>query len=255
MIEINLLPGTGKKKASRGSGGAKLDLAATFSGFSGSIKDKFLAAAVISVVVAVAGIATLYTTQERRADDLADRDKKAIQDSTHYAGIMAEKVRFEAKRDTLLRQLNIIRSIDGDRYIWPHVLDEVSRALPAYTWLTDVAYTGTAQGISNVVALPAANAKGADAKKTEKKKDARLQTEIPQDSVHVKVEGRTADIQALTRFMKDLEASPFLANVQLEKSEMVIEAGEQITQFSLTMTYTRPDSTVIRRVALADMGR
>lgn len=254
MIEINLLPGTGKKKASRGGGGgAKLDLAATFSGLSGSVKDKFLAAAVVSVLVAVAGIGTLYTLQEHRADQLADRDKKVVEDSTHYASIMAEKIRYEAKRDTLLRQLNIIKSIDADRFIWPHVMDEISHALPAYTWLTSVTYTGTAQGASNVVALP--DAKDKDGKKADKKKDARLPTDIPQDTVRIKVEGQTVDIQALTRFMKDLEASPFLGNVQLDKSEMVIQGGQQLTQFSLTMAYTRPDTAAIRRVALADMAR
>ena len=28
--------------------------------------------------------------------------------------------------------------MDGDRYVWPHLLDEVTRALPAYTWLVDL---------------------------------------------------------------------------------------------------------------------
>ena len=40
MIEINLLPGAGKKKASRG-GGAKIDFAAMLSGVSGTVNDAF----------------------------------------------------------------------------------------------------------------------------------------------------------------------------------------------------------------------
>lgn len=253
MIEINLSPSKGKKKASRGGGGggAKLNLAATFSGLSASVKDKFLAAAVGSVIVALLGIGSLYTFQERRADTLADRDKQATADSTHFAGILADKRRYESKRDTVLRELNIIRSIDGDRYIWPHVMDEVSRALPAYTWLTKLSYTGTAQGLTNVVALPVAK----NDKNKKDKKPAELPTQIPQDTVKVRVQGNTVDIQALTRFMSDLEASPFLGDVQLEKSQMVISSGQQVTDFSLTMTYTRPDTTIIHRVALADMGR
>lgn len=253
MIEINLLPGAGKKKASRG-GGAKIDFAAMLSGVSGKVKDKFLAAAVISVVVAGAGIGTLYTMQERRADDLAVRAKKAEQDSTHFAAVVADRIRFEAKRDTLLRQLNIIRTIDDDRYIWPHIMDEVSRALPAYTWLTNLAYTGTPQGLANAAAGPVA-AKTTDASKKGGKQEKRLATDIPQDSVHVRITGRTVDIQALTRFMKELEASPFLGNVQLERSEMVIDGGQQVTQFSVTMAFTRPDTSVIRRVALGAPAR
>ncbi len=243
MIEINLLPGAGKKRASRG-GGAKIDFASMLSGLSGKVKDKFLAAAVISVVVAGLAIGTMYSLQARAADDLSARDRKAVQDSSHFAAVVADRQRSEAKRDTLLRQLNIIKAIDDDRYIWPHIMDEVSRALPAYTWLTDLVYTGTPQGTVSAAIVPS------DTSKKAKSKAKRLPTEVPHDSVHIRLSGRTVDIQALTRFMKQLEASPFLGDVQLERSEMVIDGGQQVTQFNLTLSYTRPDTSDIRRVAL-----
>ena len=62
--------------------------------------------------------------------------------------------------------------------------------------------------------------------------------------------GHTVDIQALTRFMKDLDASPFLTNVQLDKSELALDQGKEVTQFQLTVGYRRPDTTVVRRVPL-----
>ena len=37
-------------------------------------------------------------------------------------------------------------AIDEDRYIWPHILDEVSRALPPYTWITVLNLAGPKQG-------------------------------------------------------------------------------------------------------------
>jgi hypothetical protein len=58
------------------------------------------------------------------------------------------------------------------------------------------------------------------------------------------------DIQALPRFMKDLEASPFLGNVQLDHSELATVDGKDVTQFQLTFSYTRPDSTLLRRAPL-----
>lgn len=257
MIEINLLPGAGKKKAAKG-GGTKMDFAAAFSGLSAKVKDKFLAAAVVCVVIGIGGVATLYALQEKRADELSQRLNKAEQDSAHYSAAMTDKIRSEAKRDTLLRQLNIIKTIDDDRYIWPHILDEVSRALPAYTWLTDLSFAGTPQGASSVVAAPKAEAPppAADStKKTTKKKEKRLATDVPQDSVRIRLQGRTVDIQALTRFMKDLESSPFLGNVTLERSELVIDGGQQVTMFSVTMSYTRPDTSLVRRVALGAPAR
>jgi Tfp pilus assembly protein PilN len=148
----------------------------------------------------------------------------------------------------LLRQVNIIKSIDQDRYVWPHIMDEVSRALPQYTWLSLVALNGSPQGSTNVVALP----KTVDDGKTKDKikPPKRIDTSIPVDPVSVRLVGRTVDIQALTRFMKDLEASPFLTNVQLEHSELAIDLGKEVTQFQLTVGYSRPDTTVVRRVPL-----
>ena len=86
------------------------------------------------------------------------------------------------------------------------------------------------------------------AKKTAPK---RLETEIPVDVVSIHLMGRTVDITALTRFMKDLEASPFLSNVQLDRSELAIDQGKEITQFQLTFAYSRPDTTMIRRAPLS----
>ena len=243
MIEINLLPGSGKKKASRG-GGAKLDLAATLGGLSQKVKDKYLAAAVAAVIIAFGAVGYLYTDQAKRENELQTRLDKAVEDSTHYAVVVADQIKMEAKRDTLLHDLNLIRSIDEDRFVWAHVLDEVSRALPQYTWLSSLTYSGAAQGAPTTP-------QPVTAKKSDKKKKSdKIETEIPRDTVRMRMIGQTVDIQALTRFMRQLEASPFLGDVQLEKSELAISDGKEVTQFTINMTYTRPDTASVRRVPL-----
>jgi len=78
-----------------------------------------------------------------------------------------------------------------------------------------------------------------------------IETEIAHDPVSVKLQGHTVDIQALTRFMKDLESSPFLSNVQLDRSELALELGKEVTQFQLTVGYNRPDTSAVRRAPLA----
>ena len=243
MIEINLLPGSGKKKTSRGGGGAKLDLAAALGGLSQKVKDKYLAAAVAALVIAFGAVGYLYTDQSKRDADLEGRLDKAVEDSTHYAAVVADQIKMEAKRDTLLHDLNLIRSIDEDRFVWAHVLDEVSRALPQYTWLSSLTFAGAAQGAP--VATPAVTGK-----KDKDKKKTKIETEIPRDTVKLRMVGQTVDIQALTRFMRQLEASPFLGDVQLEKSELAIADGKDVTQFTINMTYTRPDTASVRRVPL-----
>ncbi len=258
MIEINLSPGAGKKKSSRGGGGGgggpKMNFGASLSGLTKRIKDKYLAAAVVSVIAGVGAIAFLYTTQSARASTLQERLDKAVEDSTHYAAVVADQIKVEAKRDTLLHDINLIKSIDEDRFVWPHILDEVSKALPQYTWITNLGYAGTPQGAQAAPTgpqQPGAPKPASDSASGGKKKKAKLSTEIVHDTVRIRMIGMTVDIQALTRFMRQLEASPFLQDVQLEKSELALADGKEVTQFTLNATFTRPDTTAISRVPLS----
>lgn len=245
MIKTNLVPGQRRKKTSSRPKSAALST--MVSGLSGRLRDKFMIAAVVGVVVGVGAVATMFTLQARESSTLETRRDQAIRDSTRYNNFLKDRFHAEAVRDTLLRQVNMIRSLDDDRYVWPHIMDEVSRALPQYTWLTLMASIGTPQGSAAVVAAAAADTSAA-AKKRPKK---RLDTEVPPEPVSMRVTGRTVDIQALTRFMRDLAASPFLSNVQLEKSELAIDQGKEVTQFQLTLAYRRPDVTAVRRVPLS----
>lgn len=242
MIEINLLPGGGGRKAkSRGGGvGFQIDLRGLVGSIAARFGDKYLLAAVASSIVAALVIGTLYSRQAYRSLDLAQREEQAVKDSTRLAVALAEKLKAEAIRDTALRQINIIRSIDDDRFIWPHVLDEVSRALTPYTWITTVTYAGNPQGTINVTAAPPAGKK--------------VDTTVVREEISLRILGQTVDIQALTRFMRQLEASPFIANVRLEKSEMVLEGNKEVTQYTLLASYTRPDPATLRRVPLTISG-
>jgi Tfp pilus assembly protein PilN len=160
--------------------------------------------------------------------------------------VLREREKAEAKRDTVLRALNLIRAIDDDRFIWPHVLDEVSRALPPYTWLVSLGFTGAGQAQQAVATMAPSTTDAAG-----KRKRKPLETVIPRDTVRIRIVGNTVDIQALTRFMKLLESSPFLEQVQLAKSERANDNGKEVTQFQLDMLYTRPDPVFVRRVPLA----
>ncbi len=247
MIEINLLPGARRKKS---SGAPSFDVKALAAGMSGRVRDKFLIGTVAAVIVGAGVAGGLYLTQQRRESTLTERKEKAQRDSTRYANFLKDRYKAEAIRDTLLRQVNIIRSLDEDRYIWAHVMDEISRALPQYTWITLVGFVGTPQGSNNVVVTPKTNEDTSAAAKKKNRPPRRLETEVPKDVVQIRVTGRTVDIQALTRFMTDLEASPFLANVALDKVETAADQGKEVTQFQLTIGYTRPDSTLLHRVPL-----
>src|SRR6476661_2809095 len=254
MIEINLLPGT-KKKSRRGGGGGgggggsslsmpKVDFAAWIESMRERIREPWLIGAVVVSAITIGGMGALYVRQAARESSLEQALQKAVQDSTRFASVLREREMAEAKRDTVLRSLNLIRAIDDDRFIWPHVMDEVSRALPPYTWIVSLGFTGAGQAQQAVTTIAPAAAGGGRGHHA-------VQTAIPRDSVRIRLVGNTVDIQALTRFMKQLEASPFLEQVQLNQSTRATDNGKEVTQFQLDMLYSRPEAELVRRVPLA----
>ena len=247
MIQINLLPGSGKK--ARRGGGSKVDVAAMVASVREKVREPWLIAAIATSAVALAVCVSLYLAQGKREARLDEALQKAVKDSTRYASVLRDRERAEAKRDTVLRSLNLIRAIDDDRFVWPHILDEVSRALPPYTWLVSLGFTGTGQGQAAITTVAQPPATGTDG--TKKRRKGAVSTVIPRDTVRLRLVGNTVDIQALTRFMKQLESSPFLENVQLAKSERAQDNGKEVTQFQLDMMYSRPDPSLVRRVPLA----
>src|SRR5216110_58594 len=142
MIEINLLPG--KKKAAKGAG-MKLSLP-DFKGLIAQVKDPWLIGAIAAWVVVGGGGALLFITDRARLAAAETRLENVRVEKRRYDIVIAQKRQAEKVRDSLLYEINVIRQIDGDRYIWPHVLDQATKALPPYTWITRV------QAMSAIVA-------------------------------------------------------------------------------------------------------
>ncbi len=139
MIEINLLPGA-DKKARKGSG-SSVNFGEIFKDLGSRVRDPWLISAVAGVVVGLVAIGAMWMYQSRREASLTEREQKAVQDSTRYASVIAERGKAEAQRDSVRKQIAVISAIDGTRLIWPHVLDEIGRALPPYVWLRSIAQT------------------------------------------------------------------------------------------------------------------
>ncbi len=246
MIEINLLPGA-RRKSKRG-GGTKLDIGASLASLRERVREPWLIGSVVVTTLAVIVVAGLYFTQSRAEGTVDEALQKAVQDSTRYASVLKEHDKAEAKRDTVLRSLNLIRAIDDDRFIWPHIMDEVSRALPPFTWLVSLGYSGVGQAQQPIATVAAAAPVDSTGKKKKRKT---LNTSIPRDTIRIHLIGNTVDIQALTRFIRQLEQSAFLEQVQLVKTEHASDNAKDVTQFQLDMLYSRPDPAMVKRVPLA----
>ncbi len=168
------------------------------------------------------------------------------QDSVRLARTISLMETLDARRDTIESKIAVIRSVDGRRYVWPHLLDEVSRAVPPYTWLTKLAASDDADAPAPAAAAPADTAADDSAAPA-----APPEPEGPAFSV----EGAAGSTQALTRFMKNLELSPMIRDVALVTSEQASQAGRTYLKFTLEARYERPDSSLLEIVPILPTGR
>ena len=128
MITVNLRPGQKRKRVGNNPLTGVLD---SFRDLSTKVKDPLLMASVGAWVVVVGFLGLVYLNTVRQLFSLEPRLEQARSENRRFKAFLADKRRQEKIRDSLLAQITVIRSVDGDRYIWPHLLDEVTKALPA----------------------------------------------------------------------------------------------------------------------------
>ena len=224
MIEINLLPGGRAQKRGTGAG---VDLSAVLDVVRRALTDPWLVVAIGGVLLGGVTTGSMAILQQRSATALAALTERTRADSTRYAEVVNQIRSAEARRDSVLSQMSVIAAVDGERFVWPHILDEVSRALPTYTWLRSIAPSGAAAALSAEQIAAG---------------------ELP--PLGVRVIGVTVNIQALTQFMKQLEDSPFLSNVTLAVSAVATVEAKEVTEFTLDLTYERPDPSLLQTIPL-----
>jgi len=184
----------------------------------GAVKDPWLVASVVSWLVVLAAMTPLFLRSRGQVEALLPRLEKARTDSVRYSVLVRAKMDYETARDSLVSQINVIRDIDKDRYIWPHVLDAVAKALPPYTWL-DGLQSRASEGDTSAASF--------------------------------QISGKTVDLQAFTRFLRNLEDSPFIEGVVPGPTGLVTEEGRDVTTFVINARYQVPDSTQITLQPLA----
>jgi Tfp pilus assembly protein PilN len=259
MIEINLLPGDGKKRRTTSTSGSSFQFhpAQWFAGISAKLTDKYLLGAVAAAGLSVLLMAFMFIHQTAKAAGLEERETKALKDSAQFSAVLNAKTRAEATRDSLYSQIAIIKSIDDSRYLWSHLMYEISNALPQYTWLTEITQTSTPKSAAvadtSKFVAPVDSTKSPKERAVERDRLKKARSDSLLAATRVikfKIVGHTVDIQALTRFMKSLEASPFIQNVQLTRSDLVQAEGKEVTEFSLEAETQSPPPFVIKTVPL-----
>ena len=224
MISINLRPGQKRKPS-----GAGKQISAKLKDFAARVKDPLLAGVVAAWILVAGWLAYTWGSTGRQMSHATEQLEQTATEAKRFETLMQQKRKAERIRDSLQTQISVIRGVDRGRYVWPHVLDEVAKTMPAYTWLTDVSVVG--------VVAAAEGDSGAAPK------------------LKFQVNGRTVDYQAFTQFLRQLEASPWIENVQTLRSETVVENQRPVTSFQITALFAEADSAYIRTVPLAQSVR
>jgi Tfp pilus assembly protein PilN len=234
MIEINLRPG---QKRARG-GSPLAGLQTQLSGLRERMRDPLPLVAAGAVLVAVLWLGWSWFSTGSQLGDLEPQLEQARQENQRFRNFVAQKRKVELIRDSLVAQIQVLQAVDGERYVWPHVMDEVTRALPPYTWLVDL-------GASSPAPPPAAPGTPGDT--------------MPVDTVapvmRLQINGRTVDVQAFTRFLRQLEASPWISDVQPVSAQTVVQDERPVTAFSIRAAFRKADSAYIRTVPLSQSVR
>jgi Tfp pilus assembly protein PilN len=213
MIEINLLPGSTKRAARRGKRRAIGGLSQLKLGMPSV--DRMLAAVVLAWLVGAGGVGWMHFSTSVRAADLKVELQTAVRDSTRFSQQRAQGDSLAAQQAVVAQKLEVIQQIDAARYIWPHILDEVSRAVPSYVWLVNM--SNAAQGV---------------------------------DLPRVRIEGMAGTTFALTQFMENLELSPFLQSVRLISSVQGQVENRAVHTFMVEVGFREPPADVIQTVPL-----
>src|SRR5574341_1452211 len=239
MIEINLLPGQKRKKRAVGAGLAMPDFKALLA----HVKDPLLLGAAGAWALALAVVGFIYLTESRRLADMQQDLTRVEADARRFQALINQKRTEERLRDSLLLELDAIRAIDSDRYVWPHILEEVTKALPDYTWLESVSMvSGPVVTTGGGAAGGAAGARAAAA-------------DTAKPAVLVSIDGRTGDMGGYTRFLRQLAESPWLTDVVAGATKTVVVDDRPVLTFTISVTFRQADSAFIRTVPVLESVR
>ncbi len=205
MIEVNLHPTGGKaRKRRRPRMAMPAWLGAGGGGGGGEGRDAWTMAAMVAFGLAVLTIGGLWFVQRSARADLDGRMEEARADSTRLADLRVLSDSLTAREREIQERLELVRGLDEGRFVWPHLLDELSRALPEFTWLTAV----------------------------------RVSTPLP--DLTVQVDGLAANPLVITRYVRNLQGSEYIEQVRIMGSQQTEVDNVSAHAFKLVVTYADP---------------
>jgi Tfp pilus assembly protein PilN len=150
----------------------------------------------------VIGLGALFFFQKKAMDRENALLATARQEKSQLQYVEAKLEQQRKARESLNQKITLIESLNAQRDLAPRLMDELSRRLPDWVWLTEVIY----------------DAKG------------------------IQIKGRALSNNLIADYISSLEASPQVMNVNLDSSTQKTAQGDQYLEFSLrAMVEKKPE--------------
>lgn len=222
MIEVNLHPSGGKKRRKKRSrfSGLSLDLpdVGNVRLLESARSDSWNVAMIAALILVPLAVVFLWLGQRSEARNLESRLDEALADSVRLAELTALNDSLTERRAEIRSRVRMVRQLDQNRYVWPHLMDEISAALPREAWL---------DAISQQSPLP---------------------------GLQVQLTGIAGTPLVVTDFVRNLERSDYISEVQIVGTNKEIQDGVSTQAFTLNVSYRNPPGDEEQRAALAAGG-
>ncbi len=149
----------------------------------------------IIFILAIVLFAALFFLQKRALDQERQRLAAAQEEKRQLAYVSEKLVELQKQKEIFEKKINLITSLKAQQPIAVILLNEINRCLPDWVWLTEVSYEN------------------------------RL----------LQIKGGALSNNLIADFIRNLEDSPFLENVDLRSSVQRTTANQIFLEFSLTL--------------------
>jgi Tfp pilus assembly protein PilN len=141
----------------------------------------------------VIGLGAFYFIQQKAFDRENALLSKARQEKSQLQYVETKLGEQRKARESLDRKITLIESLNAQRDLAPRIMDELSRRLPEWVWLSEVTY----------------------------------------DVKGIQIKGRALSNNLIADYISSLEASPQIMNVNLVSSTQKTTQGDQYLEFAL----------------------
>jgi Tfp pilus assembly protein PilN len=155
------------------------------------------------ILLAIAAVAALYFLQDKEIKTETERLNVAREEKKQLQYVLAALEKLEEQKSILERKIRLINHLKAQQEIAVRTLDELSKNIPGWVWLTETSY----------------------------------------EAQEITIKGRALSNNLIADYVYNLENSPHLSNVKIESiNQRSQQSSSPYLEFSLTAVYNLPSS-------------